>query len=188
MSIILPAAPMNFYTPSLDTLKNDVSAINGQTAGQVTILTEVPDDINSAWAEVGSGNSALDSSVGTFVIGKAPVGVIVGPSPAYLEGTSEYGYKLEFSKISDIVIKLPLGVDSILIVGFAVIVGRDYFVDGTNDDVRYINKTEGIIVTNGLTGAIKEKEAGTNNIPVNDGDIIELPAWELIINYAEPIT
>ena len=189
MSIILPTAPANFYMPTLNTLKDDVSAVNGQTTGQVTILTAAPDDINSAWSEVGAGNPNLDSSIGSLVVGQAPIGIIVGPTPAYLEGTSEYGYKLEFSKISDIAIKLPGGAESALVVGFGVIIGKDYFVDGVDSDLRYIGKIESLIVTDPVTNITEVKKVvGIQNISVNEGDIIELPAWELIVNYAEPIT
>jgi len=189
MSIILPAAPANFYTPTLNTLKDDVSAVNGQTTGQVTILTAAPDDINSAWSEAGAGNPDLDEDRGSLVVGQAPIGIIVGPSASYLEGTSEYGYKLEFSKVINITIKLASGVGSALLVGFGVIVGRDFFNDGSNNDLRYIGKIEDLIITDPVTGLNRERRAvGIQNISVSDGDIIELPAWELIVNYAEPIT
>jgi len=189
MSIILPTAPANFYTPSLNTLKNDLEEINGSTKGQITLLTAAPDDVNTAWSEVGAGNKDLGNVIkGSLVAGQAPITLIVGPSPQYQEGTSEFGYKLEFAKIPDVLVEIG-STDSILIVGFALIIGRDNFSQGTNDDVRYIAKLEDAIITDPITNIIKARHAaGIQNISVEDGELVELPEWSIIINYAEPIT
>ena len=189
MSVILPAAPTNFYLPSLNELKDKLEETNGQTKGQITLLSAVPDTVNSAWSQVGAGNKLIDSSHGTLVIGQAEISFIAGPSPAYAETAQEYGYKLEFAKITEIEIDLPAGVDSTLLVGFGVIVGRDDFSQGSNDDVKYLGKIEDIVITdvNQVRRGLKSFP-GIYDIGVSDGDIIELPEWNLIINYAEPIT
>ena len=185
MSIILPAAPANFYAPTLNTLKNDLLANNGSTTGQVTLLTGTPDDINNCWAEVGAGG---DATKGSLVAGKGTIPLIIGPTAATFEGTSEFGYKLEFAKIPSITIDIGTG-NSILLVGFALIIGRDTFSQGTNDDVRYIAKLEEAIVVSTIQNTRRVIAFGdTIDIQVDDGDVIELPEWNLIINYAEPVT
>jgi len=189
VSIILPTAPANFYTPSLNTLKDILLATNGSTKGQITLLTATPDNANTAWAEVGAGNPNIDSTRGTLVAGQAEIELIIGPSPAYLETGDEFGYKLEMAKISNVVIDIQGFDSSALIVGFAMIVGRDTFAQGTNDDVRYLAKLEDALITEVNSGNTIESHAvGVLSIPVDDDDIIEIPEWELIINYAQPIT
>lgn len=188
MSIILPTAPANFYTPSLTTLKDKMEETNGSTAGQITLLTAAPNDANTAWAEVGAGNKNIDTTKGTLVAGQAPISLIVGPVPAISETAEEYGYKLEFAKVPNIEVELLPGASTIL-VGFALIVGRDNFSQGTNDDVRYLAKLEdALIITPDTNRTRFNRFAGIRSIPVNDGDILELPQWNLIINYAEPLT
>jgi len=189
MSIILPTAPTNFYLPSLNTLKDDLDSVNGQTVGQVTLLTAAPNNADIAWSEVGAGNADLDTNRGSLVVAQKPIVFIAGPSPAYLETTEEFGYKLEFAKIPEIEIKLPAGVDSALLVGLALIIGNDTFAGGVNDDVRYLGKIEDIVVTNTNKPRISLKSfPGVRDISVDDGDIIELPEWSIIINYAQPVS
>jgi len=189
MSIILPTAPANFYSPSLNKLKDDLLATNGSTKGQITLLTAAPDNANTAWAEVGAGNPTIDNTRGTLVAGQADIELIVGPSPSYQETGEEFGYKLEIAKISNIKVDLQGGISSTILVGFAMIVGRDTFAQGTNDDVRYLAKLEDALVIEAVSGkSIELHAAGIYSIPVEDNDIIELPEWDLIINYAEPIT
>jgi len=167
MSIILPTAPANFYVPTLETLKDDLLTVNGSTQGQITLLTDTPDDANLAWSRVGAGNSNIDpNNRGDLVAGQATIQVVVGPVPAYSETSEEFGYKLEFSKIADVIVKLQPLVTSAVIVGFAVIIGKDTFAEGTNNDVRYFGKLD---------------------MTVEDGQIFDLPAWDIIINYAEPV-
>lgn len=183
MSIILPTAPSNFYTPSLEKLKNDVSASNGSTSGQITILTAAPDNADTAWGEVGAGNKTIDLSKGSLVAGQASIGLISGPEIAVSEANDETGFKLSFSKVRNIEIRIG-NVGSILIVGFAVIVGRDDFAYGTDDDVRYIAKIEEVLITDGETGEVTTG-ISSDGFTVKDGDLIELPQWDIIINYAE---
>lgn len=189
MSIVLPTAPSNFYMPTLNTLKDDLDTVNGSTKGQITLLTAAPDDANTAWSQVGAGNKDLGNTAkGSLVVGQAPIVLIAGPSPQYQEGTSEFGYKLEFAKIPSITIDIGTG-NSILLVGFALIIGRDTFSQGTNDDVRYIAKLEEAIVVSVIQNTRRVIAFGdTIDIQVDDGDVIELPEWNLIINYAEPVT
>jgi len=189
MSIVLPTAPSNFYMPTLNTLKDDLDTVNGSTKGQITLLTAAPDDANTAWSQVGAGNKDLGNTAkGSLVVGQAPIVLIAGPSPQYQEGTSEFGYKLEFAKIPNIEVEI-LGTGSVLVVGFALIIGRDNFSQGINDDVRYIAKLEDAIITNPVNNRVRERHAaGIQSISVEDGELVELPEWDLIINYAEPIT
>ena len=185
MSVILPTAPANFYLPTLNKIKDDLSATNGITKGQLTLLSEAPVDANLAWAEVGAGNKA-NPERGTLVVGQADINLIVGPVPSFEETTKEFGYKLEFSKVSDILVNISPS-PSTDIVGFALIIGRDTFAEGSNDDVRYLAKIDDVtITTNG--NSILRRVIGIRSINVDDGALIDLPQWNLIINYAEPIT
>lgn len=161
MSIQLPTAPKNFYSPSLVGLKNDLETVNNNTKGQVTLLTDIPNDSNNAWAEVGAGNPAYDTSRGLYVAGQATIGIITGILPAIAETDLEYGYKLQFQKLN---VTVNISTPNADIVAFALINGRDTFNEGTNDDVKYLNILEKSVI---------------------DGEVIEIPEWELIINYAE---
>jgi len=185
MSIILPTAPANFYTPTLNALKNDLSATNGITKGQVTLLSAAPENANTAWAEVGAGNAA-NPERGTLVVGQADIELIVGPVASNEETSEEFGYKLEFSKIPDITVNIS-PTPNTDIVGFALIIGRDTFAEGSNDDVRYLAKIEDITITINEKSILR-RVIGIRSINVDDGALIELPQWNLIINYAEPIT
>jgi len=189
VSIILPTAPANFYTPSLTELKAVLGATNGQTAGQLTLLTAAPDDANNSWAEVGAGNPDLGNARGTLVAGQAPIGFITDPAPAYLEGTTEYGYKLQFAKVN---VEVDIDVSSAILVGFALLVGRDTFAEGSNADVRYLARLDNAIIIDPVLNTRTRRHSsnlpGVQSIPVNDKDILELPAWDLVINYAQPLT
>jgi len=80
MALILPAAPKNFYDPSLNSLKSDLEAINGFTKGQISLITALPADIEAAWAEVGvGGDTANGLNRGSVVIGNAAITTITGP-------------------------------------------------------------------------------------------------------------
>jgi len=169
--MILPTAPANFYVPSLSEIKDVMEAQNGGTYGQVSLITAPPADIEAAWSEVGSGNHMTEGNeVGTLVVGVAAIAsisnVLAGPE----ETPGEIGYKIQFDAVPEIHIKIDgTGTTTAVIIGAALIVGRDTFESGTNDDVRYITKIQDLTVT--------------------DGGIITLPNWELIINYAqEPIS
>jgi len=185
MSIILPTAPANFYEPTLNTLKDDLSQTNGITKGQLTLLSAAPGNANTAWSEVGAGN-ASNPERGSLVVGQADIELIVGPVASNTETAEEFGYKLEFSKVPDILIDIAPSPNTDL-VGFALIIGRDTFAEGSNDDVRYLAKIEDVIITVN-NSSITRRLIGTRSINVEEGSLIELPQWNLIINYAQPIT
>jgi len=165
--MILPTAPKSFYDPSLNEIRNKLLAQNGSTIGQIALITAPPVAIETAWAEVGSGNNSDPSNdVGTLVIGVANITTISEPVEGPEEVVGEYGYKLQFGAIPEVQIKIDdTGTTTAVIVGAALIVGRDTFDLGSDADVRYIAKIKDLTVT--------------------DGSIISLPDWELIINYAK---
>lgn len=163
----LPTAPKNFYTPSLAGLKADLEQSNGLTKGQISVITAAPANIEAAWAEVGSGNHNDPSNeVGTLVVGVADLTLITGPVQGPEEVPGEYGYKLQFESIPEVEIKIDgSGTTTAIIIGAALLIGRNLLADGSDLDVRYIAKIQDLTVT--------------------DGSLISLPDWELIINYGE---
>ena len=56
MALTLPTAPKNFYEPTLQGLKDALEAVNGSSAGTITLLKTIPTTSDTAWAEAGAGN------------------------------------------------------------------------------------------------------------------------------------
>ena len=167
MAIILPAAPKNFYDPSLNELKDKLLAVNGSSKGRITLLTAPPIAIDSAWAEVGAAwDTNQGSNRGSLVVGSADIGAINGPVLGPIEAGGEAGYKLQFGKIEDILVYINgSGTATTTVVGIALIEGVDSFALGTNPKVRYIIKVDNLVVT--------------------DGKKVTLPEFEIIINFGE---
>jgi len=166
----LPIAPLNFYTPSLLEIQSVLKAANDGITGQVSLITAAPLDIENAWAEVGSGDlNDPGNQVGSNVVGVGLITDIIGPvGGPVIVNTSTGGYKLQFTAVPDIDIKIDgSGTTTAIVVGAAMLVGRALFGDGVEADVRYITKLDDLIVT--------------------DGSKVLLPDWELIINYAEEV-
>ena len=167
MAIELPAAPKNFYDPSLNELKTKLNATNGSSKGRITLLTAAPASIESAWSEVGAAWNTKDGgNRGSLVVGHSDVSTIVGPITGPVESGGELGYKLQFSEIKDIPVYINgSGNATAIVVGIALIEGVDTFSLGLNSNVRYIIKVDPIVVT--------------------DNKKITLPEFEIIINYSE---
>lgn len=167
MALTLPSAPANFYEPSLTALKAAMEAINGSTKGQIVLLSDVPADIEDAWAEVGvAGDTVNASNRGTLVIGHKNVGVITGPVLGPEEDVGENGYKLEFAAVPEVPVYFDgSGTSTIIVKGIALVEGIDLFANGTIDHLKYILKTNDLVLT--------------------DGTLTNVPAAEVIINYAE---
>lgn len=167
MALELPSAPANFYSPSLSTLKAAMEAVNGSTSGKVVLLSTIPTDIEDAWAEVGvAGDTVNNSNRGSLVIGHKDVGVITGPVLGPEGSPGENGYKLQFAAVDQVPIYIDgSGIATSPVVGFALVIGVDNYANGTVDHLKYIFKL--------------------NNIVLTDGGLINLPAVELIINFAE---
>jgi len=167
MAIQLPAAPSNFYSPSLNELKNVLLAKNGSSNGRITLLTSAPQTIDNAWTEVGAAfNSANGANRGSLVVGYADIGSINGPVISHVESGGEAGYKLQFGEVKDIPVYINGSNTSTAVVkGIALLEGVDTYLVGTNANVRYIISVDDIVVT--------------------DGKKITLPEFEIIINYSE---
>lgn len=167
MALTLPSAPLNFYTPSLLALKTAMETINGSTKGQIVLLTDVPANIEDAWAEIGvAGDTVDNTNRGTLVMGHADIGLITGPVLGPEESIGENGYKLQFEAVEDVPVYIDgSGTSFDSVIGLALVEGVDLFANGTAGHVRYIFKINPLILT--------------------DGILTDLPATELIINYGE---
>lgn len=167
MALTLPSAPMNFYTPSLNELKNVLAAVNGSTKGQYVLLSAAPADIEAAWAEVGAGgNSSNGNNQGTLVIGNKDIEGITGPVQGPEESVGEYGYKLQFDAVDQVPIYIDgSGTTTENVNAIALVEGVDIYANGGNALVRYLLKVDNLLVT--------------------DGALINVPALEVIINYSE---
>jgi len=167
MTLILPAAPKNFYDPSLTTLKDVLEAVNGFTVGQVTLITALPENIEAAWAEVGvGGDTANGLNRGSAVIGHGPIAGIIGPILGPEESIGENGYKLQFEEIPNVPIYIDgSGTTTAVVIGMALVVGTDAYAAGTDDYLKYILKV--------------------NNVTLTDDSLVTIPGVEIIINYSE---
>ena len=167
MAIILPAAPKNFYDPSLITLKDDLDRVNGFTKGQIALITALPADIEAAWAELGVGGDTLNGlNRGTAVIGHAPISVITGPVTGPEEAPGETGYKLQFDEVVDVPVYIDgSGLSTAVVIGMALVVGVDAYAAGTDNHLKYIMKV--------------------NNVTLTDDSLVTIPGVEIIINYSE---
>jgi len=171
MAITLPAAPENFYSPSLNELKNVLLAKNGSSIGRIALLTSAPSSMGSTlWQEVGvawnSNENNTGANRGTFVIGHTDIGAITGPVVGPTEGGGETGYKIQFGEIKDIPVFINgSGISTATVVGIALVEGVDNFAMGAYTNVRYIIKVADLVVT--------------------DGKKITLPAFEITMNYSE---
>lgn len=165
----LPTAPKNFYTPSLTTLKTVLEQSNGLTTGQMTLITGHPPDIEDAWSYVGSGNASdVNNVTGSLVVGVAPLAGLSDPLVGSEEVINEYGYKVTVNAVEGIKIFIDgSGISTALIVGVALIAGRNLFSDGTNDDVRYLN--------------------GIKPLTVTDGGVMDVDEFNILIDYATPV-
>lgn len=164
MSLTLPSAPANFYSPSLDALKTAL------TSGRAALITAAPTDIEAAWAEVGvAADTTLATNRGTFVVGHADIETITGPVLGPEESVGENGYKLQFAAISEVPVYIDgTGTTTAVVVGIALVAGVSTFAGGANSNVRYI--------------------PNVTNLTVTDGGIISIPAFEIILNYSEDLT
>ena len=173
MAIILPTAPKNFYTPSLQGLKDSLEATNGVSTGRATLLTGLPTNIDTAWAEVGCGNPLQEdftnsSNRGTLVIGTGLLGSISEVIAGASESAEETGYKLTFDAIPECDIYIDgSNITTASVVGLALIAGRDTFSSGGNDDVKFI--------------------LPINNITVTDSQLASFKTFDISIGYAESI-
>lgn len=165
--MILPAAPANFYSPSLLELKNKMESVNGSTKGQIVLITTLPADIEAAWAEVGVGGDTLDgANRGSFVVGNADIGTVTGPLDGPEEVAGEPGQKLTFGAISNIPVYIDgSGTTIKTVIGLALVEGIDAFGAGTGALVRYF--------------------LAAGNLVVTDGGLINTPAFDILINYSE---
>ena len=165
MSIQLPAAPANFYTPSLQTLKDALEARNGMLSGQIVILKGIPDNIEIAWNDVGVGNNTVrNTNRGNLVIGHAPITSISAILKGDIESGGEPGYKLQFEATPKVPIYIDgSGISSASMLGLALVIGHDLFASGSDDSLKYLLKSE--------------------NIFVKDGGLINLPQFEINIEY-----
>jgi len=169
MALILPSAPANFYEPSLTVFKESVLRVNGSTKGQMALITAVPANIENAWAAVGvAGDTVQATNRGSFVIGNTDVVDITGPLIGPEESPGETGYKLTFDATPEMTIYIDgTGTTTATVIGAAILEGVDTYAGGTTDHLKYIFKTDPIVVT--------------------DGGLISLPEMELIINYSEEV-
>lgn len=167
MAITLPTAPANFYLPSLQELKDVMESVNGSTGGQIALLTDIPADIETAWAECGVAGDTVDATNrGTLVMAHADVSAITGPMLGPEESLGENGYKLQFAENPNVPIYIDgSGTSFDTVVGLALVEGVDLYANGLNTMIRYIFKINPLILT--------------------DGIFTDMPAVELIINFAE---
>lgn len=167
--MILPAAPKNFYTPSLQEIKNVLESVNGTTKGQLTLITGVPELIEESWNDVGSGSTLEGgTTTGRYVVGVSPLSSIGDIVAGTVEDGDEYGYKIVIDSVEDIQIYIDgSGTTTANVIGMALIVGRDVFNGGTDSDVRYIGKLPSTLVT--------------------DGGQLTLKPWEIQVNYATAV-
>ena len=169
MAITLPTAPANFYTPSLSQLKTVLETVNGSTKGQAVLLNGLPTNINDCWSEVGvAGDTSGNTNRGSLVMGHHDIGIITGPVLGPEESVGENGYKLQFAEI----LNMPIYIDGSgtsfdTAIGLAFVEGVDLFANGTANHLRYIFNITPLILT--------------------DGNFTDIPALELIINYAEDV-
>lgn len=140
MAQVAPVAPLSFYADGLQGLKDALEAVNGTTAGQLTLISALPADIDAgSWALVGAG---ADAVVGTNVLGYMPLQAISAILAGDEEAPGESGYKLTFDAVPGV----PTTTTGTSI-AIALIVGRDTFAGGTDVDVRYIvDMTDAVVV------------------------------------------
>ena len=168
MALILPSAPKSFYDPSLLEFKSVLETVNGNSAGQVSLITALPADIETAWATVGAGNHTIDSPVnfGTDVVGSGPMGTISDILVGTSESPEEVGYKLQIGAIPEIQVYIDgTSTTQAVVIGLCLLVGRDNFSQGGNADLRYI--------------------LPVNNLTVIDGQLLSTGGFEIGINYSE---
>jgi len=171
MAITLPAAPENFYSPSLNELKTKLLTKNGSSIGRVALLTSAPSSMGGTlWSELGaawdSNQNGYGENRGSYVVGHADIGSIAGPVLGPVESGGEAGYKLQFGEVKDIPVFINgSGTATATVVGIALLEGVDTYAIGSYANVRYIIKVADLVVT--------------------DSKKITLPAFEVIINYSE---
>lgn len=168
MTLILPSAPKNFYDPSLLELKTVLETVNGNSAGQVSLIVTLPVDIETAWAEVGAGNHSIDNPVnfGSEVVGSGPMGTISDVLIGTEESPGENGHKIQIGAIPEIEVYIDgSGTTQATVIGLCLLVGRDNFSQGADADLRYIVPVDNLIVT--------------------DGQLLSTGGFEIAINYSE---
>ena len=168
MALILPSATKNFYEPSLVDFKAVLEAVNGNSAGQVSLITTLPADIETAWATVGAGNHTIDSptNFGTDVVGSGPMGTISDVIVGTAESPEEVGYKLQIGAIPEIQVYIDgTGLTQATVIGLCLLVGRDNFSQGSDADLRYMLPVDNLVVT--------------------DGQLLSTGGFEIGISYSE---
>jgi len=160
MALTAPVGAKTFYENGLLGLKAALEAVNGATAGKITILNVLPADIDAgSWAVCGAaGDSVGGTNVGSAVLGHAPIQAISGILAGTEEGAGENGWKLTFDPIDNV------NVDTTgTAIAICLIVGRDTFAGGSDVDVRYIVDLTDIAMTSGTS--------------------VNIPTWDIEIEY-----
>ena len=157
MALTAPVGAKTFYEDGLLGLKAALEQVNGASSGRLTVINALPASIDSgSWAVVGAGG---DGSVGTAVLGYADLQAISTVLAGEEEGVGENGWKLTFDPVDNVSIDTTSTA-----IAIALVVGRDTFAGGSDLDVRYV--------------------VNLTNLAVTDGTSINVPTWNVEIQFA----
>ena len=157
MALTAPVGAKTFYEDGLLGLKAALEQVNGASSGRLTVINALPASIDSgSWAVVGVGG---DGITGTAVLGYADLQAISTVLAGEEEDIGENGWKLTFDPVDDV----PISTTGTAI-AIALVVGRDTFAGGSDLDVRYV--------------------VNLTNLAVTDGTSINVPTWNVEIQFA----